>query len=255
MYYYIFEQPLNSPQKRLNKKIKEMCADVGVAGETVSPSPARTIDELAEIGSSKGYSTVIAVGQDAFFNKVASSLLNHALRSKKEDQKIVLGFVPWYPEKSYLANLFGIANHNQAIETIKFRKLTPIKPAVITPHKFFVSPIEIKSTKRVQMRLTTVDFDTTIYITNLSVDKNLDLTSFDATYGGSSLQKGFRWFFGKPILNTSKSIFRHSQFTIESASPMPVLLEGETIAKTPITVRQTNQILHAITSRDRIISK
>lgn len=255
MYYYIFEQSSNNTQKKLNRKIKELCADAGIAGESVSPSPARTIDELAQIGSSKGYSTVVAVGQDNFFNKVASSLINHALHTKTTDHKIILGFVPWYPEKSFIAKMFGIVSHVQAVETLKFRKLTPIIPAVISPHKFFISPIKIKTPRRSQIRIVTSDFDTHLNVTDVEISSDIELTCFDSTFGGSALQKGMLWLFGKSIVNRSKSIFRHKQFTIESPTPLPVNLQGETIAKTPITVSGGNQVLHAITSRDRIVSK
>lgn len=255
MYYYIFEQSTNSAQKRLNKKIKELCADAGIAGETVSPSPARTIEELAQIGSSKGYSTVVAVGSDGFFNKVASSLINHNRQKQEKDKKIVLGFVPWYPEKSYISGLMGLQSHNQSVETLKYRKLTQMTIGVVSPNKYFVSPITIHLTKPSQVRITTQDFDTSLALTDLAITKNLTLTCFDANYTGSVFQKTVRWLFGKPTNNPSESIFRHKQFTIESSQPLAVTVEGETIAKTPITVSQSLTVLHTISSRDKILSK
>lgn len=252
MYYYIFEQAQNTNQKRLSKKIKELCGDTGIAGETVSPSPARTIDELAAIGTSKGYSTVVAVGTDIFLNKVASALINHTRGRNTDDRKIVLGVIPWDPKTSYLSQLIGISSHKHAVETLKFRKLQPMALGVIEPNKYFISPITIKIPKRAKFRISTADFDTHLEANDLSVSKDLELAVTDTTGIRSLIGRTWQWLMGKQPINQSRSIFRHHSFTIESNKPLPVTLEGETIAKTPITVKQAAELLQMIQSRDRM---
>lgn len=249
MYYYIFEQPSGSSQKRAQRKIKNLIAETGIAGESVSPSPARTIDELTQIGSSKGYSTVVAVGSDLFINKVASSLLNQVLDGSK---KVVLGLVPWQVEKSRLAKIAGIKSVDQAIETLKFRKLNAINPGVVLPNKFFITPLNIKTENPIYFRLTNDDFTTKILATQAAIARGVAIEIINDKWGGSAFKKSFNWLIGKPNVNESKSIFRHNSFLIETDGPIPVALETETIAKTPIKVQGSDKVLHLIVARDKI---
>jgi diacylglycerol kinase family enzyme len=85
MYYYIFESAKNTSQKNLHEKIKDYLGFLGIAGETMTVSPARSVEELTQMGIEKKYSTIVAVGGDVLINKIASLI---------QGTEIVLGIIP-----------------------------------------------------------------------------------------------------------------------------------------------------------------
>ena len=68
MYYYIMDSPKNISEKRTQEKIKNILGLLGITGETVTVTPARSIEELTNMGLAKKYSTIVAVGGDRWYN-------------------------------------------------------------------------------------------------------------------------------------------------------------------------------------------
>lgn len=249
MYYYVFEHNQSGLSKGLGRNIKDLIAQTGIAGETVSPSPARTLEELTQIGIDKGYSTVVAVGSDSHANQVASALLR---ARHPQDQKIVFGVVPVDYKQGYLAELIGVNSLAAAIDSLKFRKLSELSVGAIDPNIYFILPAQISFAKTTSIQIVAPDFETVLTATDVNITKDLLLIAYDSNFTGSALARAWAWLLGKQTANRSQTVLRQDKFTIAAGDSHPVTVAGQIVAKTPVSIRRARKALHFIVSRDRI---
>ena len=123
------------------EKVKDTLGDLGIAGETVFPSPARTIEELASLGILKGYSTIVAVGSEKIVNKIVTALIN-----QKSNKDTVLGVIP-EDYTSKIAKRIGVSDYKEACQALKYRKLETVDACCIEPNKYFMTEAVIDSVK------------------------------------------------------------------------------------------------------------
>jgi diacylglycerol kinase family enzyme len=247
MYYYLFEPTQNSTTKRWQTRLKEKLSNAGIAGEYVTPSPARSIDELVQMGVDKGYSTIVAIGDDLFINKVASYLIVHSLKADRD--KIVLGLAPTNKQKSFFGQ-FGVTQSDEVlINTLKTRHLIPTSVGLVQPNKFFLNPIKITRPQPFTSQLITESYRAHLSTTQVTIT-----TEGIVTVAPLAAKKSFLSYvknlFGK--YDSTQSTFSANQAQLESQEPIPVYLEGEVIAKTPISFQIVPKLLHIIVSRDKL---
>lgn len=247
MYYYLFEPTNQSSIKRWQARLKEKLINGGIGGEFISPSPARTIDELMLMGLDKGYSTTVAIGSDLFVNKVASSLILHSVKRDKE--RIVLGFIYHPREESYFQNQLYLRHDNDIIAVLKARYLTTIPVGYIHPNKFFISPIQINQPSEFTCRLITDSYKATVETNQLILTPS-GIITVTPRQPKWRLVKYLRHILGGDLVD-HQSTFAITEANLTSEEPLPVKLCGEVIAKTPITISITSNILYFITNRDR----
>src|SRR3989304_6363352 len=118
---------------------KDLSGDLGIAGEAVSPSAARTIEELTHLGVVKGYSTIVACGSEMLVNKVIT-----VLATEKMAKETVLGIIP-DDFNSLLAERLGLKDIFSACNALKYRKLETINLCLIEPNKYFLTEAIIES--------------------------------------------------------------------------------------------------------------
>lgn len=249
MYYYIFEQNFAGSGRRLQQKIKDLIAQAGITGETVLPSPARSLEEITSLGIEKGYSTIIAVGSDIHANKVASAVVNI---SRPPEQKVVFGVIPTDAKESYLGQLAGVKDLAEAIDALRLRKLAELSVGQVEPNRYFISPVEIIFDQTSPVQISTADFEAVLGSTQITITKDLFLISQDANYVGSRLARVWFWFLGRQRNNLSQTLLHHDRFLLATQQPAAIFLGKELIAKTPATVRRARKALHFIVSRDRV---
>lgn len=249
MYYYLQESTSNWNERKLQEKLKKLVGQFGIAGEAVSPSPARTIDELVTIGLEKNYSTFVGVGTDLFLNKVASSLINQRVRFGGE--RVVLGLVPTNFQGD-IALWLGYRSIEDAAAALKSRKVASVDVPVIEPSKYFIAPLRIKGTKTFSIKLATAGYTIDTQAASLSIDRNLSVM-ISGTPSQNQLMGRLRHFFtGKNSENIADSKLHSSQLRIETLDTIPVYLHSEMIAKTPVSLRIVPQALNLIMERGSI---
>lgn len=245
MYYYIMDAPKNIGQKRQQEKIKDMLGFLGIAGETVTISPARTVEELTNMGLVKKYSTIVAIGGDRLINKIASML---------QEKEQVLGIIPM-DTSEIIHDLIGTNDIKIACESLRFRKVKNIDLAYIEPNKYFLTKINIASDKPLNchIEVDTCEFKATA--TDISLNPNLTLTMEDKSLDASSVSHAWNWLIGKKTPASYLSIFKGKRIKIDTAQSLPVFVDSEIIAKTPIVARIKPKVLKIINSRDRMEEK
>ncbi len=249
MYYYLQESTANWNERKLQEKLKKLVGQFGIAGESVTPSPARTIDELVTIGLEKNYSTFVGVGSDLFLNKIASSLINQ--RGHFGGERVVLGLVPTNLQGDIAAWL-GYRSIEDAAMALKSRKVAAVDVPVIEPAKYFIAPLRIKGSKIFSIKLATAGYTIETQAASLSIDRDLRV-KISGTPDGNQLVNRFKHFFtGKQTENAADSELRSSQLRIETLDTIPVYLASEMIAKTPISLKIVPQALNLIMERGTI---
>lgn len=249
MYYYIYETVKTSSDRKSQEKIKALIASVGISGEQVTPNPARTIDELVDIGMTKGYSTIVAVGSDIFANKIASSILN---QQKEESQKVVFGFIPKDQANSQLAPALGLDTLEEAVTALRFRKLSFLSIAILMPNKFFLIPLTITDHKAVNLDLKLPKFEVQATASQINISPKIEITFNDESQNENKLSQFLGKLFKTKGDDKPHSYFKTTSFDLKTDPVLPVLLGEEVIARTPIRVKSLPDYLHVIVNRATI---
>lgn len=247
MYYYIME----TAGKKISdqEKIKDILGNLGIAGETVSPSPARTIEELASLGIVKGYSTIVAIGSEKIVNKVVTALINQTI-----NKEVALGIIP-DDYNSNLAKRLGVSDLNEACQALKLRKLETIDACAVSPNKYFLTQASIETNRVREVYVTLDSTQAGLPFRKITLKPGLVIEVEDWGKKESFLIKFFNKLFGKQV--EEKDIF--SSFfksdTVRFDSPkgtLSLMADGEIIAKSPIIAHNQPKALKIIVARDNI---
>lgn len=246
MYYYIIEPPKGRLVTR-TEKIKDILGDLGIAGETVSPSAARTIEELTHLGVIKGYSTLVAVGSEALTNKVIT-----ALATEKQTGDLVLGVIP-EDFTTPLARKIGVNDLYSACQALKFRKLDTIDISLIEPNKYFITSAEIQSGRNNEIYLSFEKIKGRVLSDSIIIKPGLEIFVHDRNLEGGASIRFFNWLFGKKREDIFSSYFKAKRLRIETENTnLPIKVSGEIVAKTPVTIYNRSKVLKIIVARDKI---
>lgn len=250
MYYYIMEPPRGKTAV-WQEKVKDILGNLGIAGETVSPSSARTIEELASLGVVKGYSTIVAVGSEGLANKVVSAIIN-----QKDKADVVLGVIP-NDFNSLIAQKIGVKDLLEACEALKFRKLKTTDACLIEPNKYFLTEAVIESSTA-EMYLTLDTVKAGLPFNKMVINPGIELTVYDHSSQNQSTAKFFNWILGRQEERKDiyTSFFHSKKIKIEVLGKnIPVKVNDETVARTPIICQNRPRVLKIIVARGNISSQ
>lgn len=249
MYYYLQEGTNNWSARQQQDKLRKLVGQYGIAGETVTPSPARTIDELVALGLEKNYSTFAAVGSDLFLNKVASSIINQ--RERFGAERVVLGLVPT-DFTGEISRWVGLRSIEDAALALKSRKVVTIDLPVLEPSKYFIVPLNIRSNRAFSIKLVTAGYTVDTQAAELNIDRNLRVMIAGRPSPGQIFERIRHFFTGVPLVNPADSQLRANPLKIVTLDSIPVYLNNEMIAKTPVSLKIVPQVLNLITERSSI---
>lgn len=248
MYYYIMEGT-GKKGAAWYEKVKNILGNLGIAGETVTPSPARTVEELASLGIVKGYSTIVAVGSEKIVNTIVNTMINQT-----ENKDVVLGIIP-EDYDSVLAKKIRVKSLEDACNALKMRKLETTDACFIEPNKYFLTEAEISSSKPIDAYLITPQIKAGVVLNHLFIRPGLEIEVLDSS-GTSSPGSFLNRLFGKKETTNGRSYFRTKQIKIDAPDGgVPVKVENEVIAKTPIVAHNRSKALKIIVARDIIKMK
>lgn len=249
MYYYIIE-PTRGKLINRQEKIKDILGNLGIAGETVSPGSARTIEELTHLGVVKGYSTIVAVGSEALANKIITVLATESLA-----KDTVLGIVP-NDFNTPLAKRLGVSDIYSACNALKSRKLETINLCLIEPNKYFLTEAVIESFFNKEIFFSMDKIQGKALTRRVVIKPGLEVTLHDKTFEGGISKKFFHWLFARKEKDIYTSSFETSRIRFESEKEtLPIKVSGEVVAKTPVTFCNRSRVLKIIVARDRIKEK
>lgn len=247
MYYYIFEAPQSTQERTYFEKIRDFARDFGIAGEITQASPARTPEELTQIGLEKNYTTIVAIGHDAHINRVVSAILN-----LKPELPISLGIISTDPE-SMLYERWGFKHPEEACEMLKYRKLERHNVGLVEPNHYFLTSIRIEPKKPTRVNLEVDRWQAEAIVDRVEISGNLYilLERYQKKEGivGSTLN----WLLGKNEQKVDRSIFKAKIIKISAAEALPIMIDDQIIARTPVNIYRKLNALNIITKRDKII--
>jgi len=240
---------MESPKAKIvsrQEKIKDILGDLGIAGETVSPSAARTIEELTHLGIIKGYSTIVAVGPESLVNKVIT-----VLATQKEAKDVVLGIIP-DDFNSQIARKIGVKDLYAACEALKNRKLETVDLCLLEPNKYFLTDGTIETFFNQEIYFSIENLQGKALANKVIIKPGLEVFFYDKSLQGSPLSSFWRWLFGKEKPDIYSSFFKTKRLRIESQNSLSLKVAGQTLAKTPLTLHNRSRLLKIIAARDRI---
>lgn len=237
MYYYILESPSSRAARQNYQKLRDILTNLSIVGEVVSASPARTPEELAMMGMTKGYSTIVAVGSDVHINRVATAIVGRA----------VLGIIP-INASSLVTEIVGTSDMKEAAETLKYRKLSLQSTVLIEPETILFLDGEITSSNLSKASLI---IDNKVrahaYFNKLRIDRFLNITLESAH---EIEGKKFLGLFGtSPQVVRSESFFHGKNIRIVTDPVLPLTIVGEQVERTPLQLRLIPESLKVITKR------
>lgn len=246
MYYYIFDQIRNSKARADFEKIKEIARNFSIPGEFAQISPARSAEELVESAVDKSVSTLVVIGSDTLINKVVSALIK-----ARTAAPVALGIVSTDPE-SILFERWGFKTFEDALETIKFRKLERFTIGMIEPDHYFLSSARIECPKPTRMLIEIDHYKVEGVFDRVEISNNLYVLIERFLREKSVIKSTLNWLSGKVNLDSDQSIFKGKIIRISSTEAIPVLVGSEAVTKTPINIYRKINALNIITKRDKI---
>ena len=247
MYYYIFEPPLEAKEYERTASIKEYLSSLGIAGEMVTPTQNRTIEDLVSLAVAKRYSTIIAVGSTDLINQVARSL---------EPHEVVFGIIPTN-EHSDLSRLIGVTTWKEAADMLKRRRWLPVRLGLLNERYCFLTPATLQLPHSCSYQLTTDTFSLTgsggfITISPLrggALSESSILLEISSPAPRASL---FKSLFRKPNPATQVSQFNLPAFELTTSEPTQVVVAGSVLATTPIQVTPQQKALKLIVANAHV---
>lgn len=241
MYYYILESPSSRAVRQTYQKLRDLLTNLGIAGEIVTASPARTPTELAQMGISKGFSTIVAVGGDDHIDELAIASLG----------KAVLGIVP-IDASEEVTNLIGVSDLRGAVDTIKRRLITLHSVVVIEPDSAFFLTGRITAPKLSKISMV-LDNKVKVhsYFHSLVVDRTLGVSLRSEHVTEKKKVLGLFSVGGDTL--TSESLFHPKQLRIVTEPPMPLYVGQSKVAESPIELRLLPESLKLITKRGTVL--
>lgn len=247
MYYYILDSVAGN-DRRFRERLTDQTTDIGIAGEMVTTSALKSIDELVQIGLKKGYSTIVAVGSDAHAHRVITALMHEPPADRP-----VLGVIPM-DTSSLVGSLLHITNWKDALAALKFRRLAYATLASIEPGKFLLTQGTIQSAKPTVFEVDVDDAHLETVSQELTLTGDCRLQIKRPVMGAERLKRGLAWLIGTDVADQATSVFHGQRIRIHAAEPAALMTGDETLARTPIVAHVVRRALKMVVARATVDS-
>jgi len=254
MYYYIFDIKKFAKSSQV-ENLKNYLGGLGISGEFTYPTPAQNVEELVDLGLSKQYTTIVAIGGDELANIVAGKLVG---------RKEAMGFIPIDASPS-LCQLIGSNSWKEACDILRFRKLNEIRIGKTASQKYFLTHVDLQIKNPTEITLELKDFiiqttATSLMISNFNPsikkigDDFLDIV-MTSTHPTSSILSKINIFRGKKREDElANSLLRARSLRIFTKNQIPISASNYTLAKSPQLIESTDEYLRLITTKKAEIS-
>lgn len=254
-YYYLYDSQLQS-RAFANQliKLEHTLTDLGIQGKIGRLTLLKSVDDLVASAIHDGYDTVVAVGNDATFSRVAEALINHPYST--------LGFIPLGSGPHTMAQLLGIPVGVLACQVVSSRLVEEIHTGRINNHYFVQSvtaegaPLLTGLNRRRSFRVQ-LDSPHRIKICNLDWADAPHRQPSDPRQEALELAleptRKKHWWAGQAA-TAPVSLIPVQQLKIDSGGDeLPLTVDGHRIVKTPATVSIAPERLRIIVGKKRLI--
>lgn len=253
MYYYIFDIR-QCKNKAHSERIKDYLAELGISGEYVFPSQVRTSKELVRDAIQRNFSTVVAIGNDALINTVASELVG---------AKTAFGMIP-LNASTEINNLVNGSDWHSAAKNLRFRKIDEVRLGRFENGQHFLISTELKITHPVNITLEFDGFIAQARAKKLLI-RNINPTAKDnrnnlldilliseSEREARPISRLLKYLEisaqSNDVLNTSR--FKAPRLRVFSHKNLNFIINKEDVATTPQLIESSPEILRLIVHRD-----
>lgn len=249
MYYFILEPPKNNSDKLFTEKTRDLSRQFGIASEISQSSPARSAGELTQIALMKNYSTIVAMGSENHINRVVREIMKAGA-----NHTCVLGII-CTQGSSMLSEKWGFRRPEDAVETLKQRRISKFDIGFIEPDIYFLTSAKIEPKNPVKFNMVVDQWDAEGIITRAEISSNLYILLERLIKEKSVIRSALNIFGGKESSKYEHSIFKGKSVKIETVPKTSVYVGTEAVTKTPVSVYRKLSGLNIIVKRDRILSE
>jgi diacylglycerol kinase family enzyme len=237
MYYYVLESPQTRSARQIYQKLRDILTNLGIGGEMVVSSPARSPVELAVMGLQRGYSTIVAVGSDSVVEGVASTIIGRA----------VLGIIP-INASAEVVDLAGTNNLREAADSLKARRLITTSCVVVNEERPIFLNATLQTDKIAKVSLVLDNrLRAFAYFNRLVVTRDLEIIIESQHQSETRKVLGLFTVGGETV--KSESLFHAKSVRLVTDPELPLTVAGETIAATPLQLKLLPESLKVITRR------
>lgn len=253
MYYYIFD--IKKCKKRSSvENVKNYLASLGISGEFTFPSAIQTVEELVELGLSKEYTTIVAIGGDEIANLVAEKLVG---------RKEAMGFIPLDPI-STVNRLIGTKSWKEACDILRYRKIKEIKLGKTANGSCFLTETRLDINKPINVTIEFKDYIIQARVKSFNIANFdpaikkkgldfLDISMVSVEPESSNILSKISSFFSKNQNDLlSHSLFHARSLRIFTKNQIPIISGNQIIAKTPQLLETTDENLRLITAKNAL---
>lgn len=256
MYCYIYDSFLNHKKYApLLTKIENRLIDLGINGKVEKLSVLKSISEVITDNIKSGVDTIVAVGNDQTFAKIINAVAF--------PNGITLGYIP--VENCLYGKLLGIPLAEKACDVLSSRIIERIDLGKVN-NCYFFSTLDIPASQQMILECNGGHFKiSSVNQSNLIQICNLTYTLAKQKAGVKKIcdpKDGFleavftptrSSIFGKNKLDFNHiSVFPIRKIKIKSDKSIPLIADGKTVLKTPVTVEIVPKKLKIIVGKERL---
>ncbi|MFA6553118.1 MAG: diacylglycerol kinase family protein [Patescibacteria group bacterium] len=256
MYYYIYDSFLSDRKYSATlERVESRLMSLGINGRIEKMTLLKSLREVISDAIKKGATTIIAVGNDDTVSKIINFLPNLS---------ITLGIIP-LGDNNAIATSLGIPQGEAACEVLSSRIIEHIDVGKANDC-YFISSLSIPAQKEVvfdwgayqvrpideQNQITICNFNTSTDLSNKAMRKTCNPHDgiLEAIFKAPE-DRG--WFSFSKKQYSSASVFPFTKIKIKcSTECLPVVADGQTTIKTPVTVEVIPKKLKLIVGKNRM---
>ncbi len=256
MYYYIYDSFLSDRKYSASlERVEARLMSLGINGRIEKMTLLKSLREVISDAIKKGASTIVAVGNDETVSKIINFLPNLS---------VTLGIIP-FGDNNAIATSLGIPKEENACDILSSRIIEHIDVGKANDC-YFISSLTVPAQKEVvfdwgtyqvkpisdQSQITICNFNTNDDFSKKSMGKSCNPHDgiLEAIF---KTPEEHGWFsFAKKTYSTA-SVFPFTKIKIKcSAECLPVIADGQTTIKTPVTVEVVPKKLKLIVGKNRM---
>ncbi|MFA5069767.1 MAG: diacylglycerol kinase family protein [Patescibacteria group bacterium] len=250
MYHYIYDSFLSD--KRYENDLSLIEARIlalGINGRMDKLTILKNLKEIVEDSVKRGAETLVVIGDDMTLGKVISYVAPF--------RKVILGYIPLGPKQS-IARLLGIPGGLAACDILSKRMVKKFDLGKVN-EKYFLFSLNVTKNNVViecdgNYNFKTVVPSSLLRICNLGLpEEGVFFNPGDGLLEAVVVNRSTGWnFFKKSYKKDSIFPFKKAKIKCETEC-VPLLLDGQTVVKTPAAVEIAPGRLNIIVGKDRKI--
>jgi diacylglycerol kinase family enzyme len=256
MYYYIYDSFLSDQKYSTSlERVESRLMSLGINGRIEKMTLLKSLREVISDAIKKGATTIVAVGNDDTVSKIVNFLPNLS---------ITLGIIP-FGDNNAIATSLGIPQGDEACDVLSSRIIEHIDVGKANDC-YFISSLSVPAQKEVVFdwgayQVRPIDEQNQITICNFSTSSDLsnNVMRKSCNPHDGILEAIFkapeehRWFSFSKKRYSSASVFPFTKIKIKCSSEcLPVVADGQTTIKTPVTVEVVPKKLKLIVGKNRM---